>query len=145
MGFTVYSLADTHTTINCKDVGKLVLSDAGAGRITWTYAGELSSNTTTATGYTVINRLIARNGSISIEIPVNSEADKYMRKWITHLKSKKTPTNKYGITTLTVVDNASKRKSSFTGVVPQKEPDENYDAVAGNRQYNLLFADMTQT
>ena len=142
MAFTVYSLADTYTTINNPDVGKMVLSDAGAGRITWSYAGEMSNNTTSATGYTVINRLIAKNGSISIEVPVNSEADLFMRKWIAYLKSKSTPTRRYGLTTLVVKDSAMGRTNSFSGVVPQKEPDENYDAIAGNRQYNLLFADL---
>lgn len=142
MAFTVYSLADTYTTISNPDVGKMVLSDAGAGRISWSYAGEMSSNTTSATGYTVINRLVAKNGSISIEVPVNSEADLFMRKWIKYLKAKSTPTNRYGLTTLVVKDSAQGRTNSFSGVVPQKEPDENYDAVAGNRQYNLLFADL---
>lgn len=142
MAFSVYSLADTYTTINNPDVGKMVLSDGGAGRITWSYGGEMSNNTTSATGYTVINRLVAKNGQIGIEVPVNSEADLFLRKWIKYLKARTTPTSRYGLTTLVVKDSAMGRTNSFSGVVPQKEPDENYDAVAGNRQYNLLFADM---
>lgn len=144
MAFSVYSLADTYTTINNPDVGKMVLSDVGAGRISWAYAGDLSSNTVTATGYTVINRLIAKNGSINIEVPVNSDADLFLRKWIKYLSSKSTPTSRYGLTTLVVKDSAQNRTNSFSGVVPQKRPDENYDAVSGNRTYSLLFADMVE-
>lgn len=142
MAFSLYSLADTHTTINSPDVGQMVLSDAGAGRISWSYSGDMSSMTTTATGYAVINRLVSRNGSISIEVPVNSEADNFMRKWVKYLDSKTTPTNRYGLTTLVVKDSAANRTNSFSGVVPQKKPDENYDQVAGNRQYNLLYAEL---
>ena len=144
MAFSVYSLKDTYTTINNPDVGKMVLSDNGAGRISWSYGGDLSSNTTTATGYTVINRLIAKNGSISIEVPVNSDADVFLRKWIKYLTAQSTPTSRYGLTTLVVKDNAQNRTNSFSGVVPQKKPDENYDAVSGNRTYNLLFAEMIE-
>ncbi|MBO7631861.1 MAG: DUF3277 family protein [Lachnospiraceae bacterium] len=144
MAFSVYSLADTYTTINNPDVGKMVLSDCGAGRITWSYAGEMSNNTTSATGYTVINRLVSKSGQISIEVPVNSDADLFLRKWIAYLKAKSTPTKRYGLTSLIVKDSATGRTNSFSGVVPQKEPDENYDAVAGNRQYNLLFAELVQ-
>lgn len=144
MAFSVYSLADTYTTINNPDVGKMVLSDAGSGRISWAYAGDMSSNTTTATGYTVINRLVVKSGSINIEIPVNSEADLFMRKWIKYLNAQSTPTNRYGLTTLIVKDTAQNRTNSFSGVVPQKKPDENYDAVSGNRTYSLLFAEMIE-
>lgn len=142
MGFSTYSLKDTYTTMNNPDVGKMVLSDFGAGRISWSFAGEMSNNTTSATGYVVINRLVSKNGQISLEVPANSEADLFLRKWIAYLDAKSTPTKKYGLTTLVVKDSAMSRTHSFSGVVPQKKPDENYDAVAGNRQYNLLYAEL---
>jgi len=139
--FSVYSLADVVTTFNHPDVGKMVVSDEGGGRITISYAGDLASNTTTATGYVVVNKLVAKNGTVSLEIPQNSDADTFFRKWIKYVKS--APTKKFALATLTVFDSAANRTMSMTGVVPQKEPDEGYDQQSGNRQYNLLFAEMT--
>jgi len=142
MGYSVYSLADTYTTITNPDVGQMVLSDEGAGRISWSYSGDMSSHTTTANGYTVINRLVSRNGQISIEVPVNSGADLFMRKLIKYLDSKSTPTKRFALTNLVVKDSAMNRTNSFSGVTPRKKPDENYDQTAGNRQYELLYAEL---
>lgn len=140
--FAVYSLADVKTAINHPGVGKCVLSDAGGGRITIAYAGDMGSMTTTATGYVVINKLIVKNGQISLEIPNNSEADKYMRKFCSYVERSKTA--EFALGTLTLNDPAGGRTLNFRGVIPQKKPDEGYDQTAGNRQYNLLFAEMTQ-
>ncbi len=142
MAFAVYSLADTITNINHPDVGKCVLSDAGGGRVTISYAGDMAANTTTATGYVVVNKLKAKNGSIGLEIPVNSQADIFLRKWIKYLKN--SPTNRFALSSFTLNDTAAGRVLSMSGVVPQKEPDEGYDQTSGNRQYSLLFAEMIE-
>ena len=142
MAFSVYSLADVITTINHPDVGKCILSEAGGGRITVSTAGDMAANTVTATGHVVVNKLVAKNGQIGLEIPNNSDADNFMRKFVKYLKS--APTNRFALGTLTLKDSAANRTLFFTGVVTQKEPDEGYDAQAGNRQYNLLFADKTE-
>jgi len=141
--FSVYSLPDVVTVINHPNVGKCVLSNAGGGRITVAYAGDMASVTNTATGYVVINKLVAKNGSISLEIPNNSEADIFMRKWVSYLEKSKTGV--FALSTMSLNDPAAKRILNFTGVVPQKKPDEGYDQTAGNRQYNLLFAGMTES
>lgn len=141
--FSVYSLADVETIIQHKNVGKCILSKEGGGRITISYSGDLSSVTTTATGFPVINKLVAKNGSIGLEVPVNSNADIYMRKWCAYLKKAKT--SEFALSRLELADNAAGRRLSMTGVVPQKEPDEAYDQTAGNRMYNLFFAELTTT
>ena len=141
MGFSVYSLSDVISTFNHPDVGKMVLSDNGGGRISLSYAGDMASNTTTATGYVVVNKLVAKNGTCSLEIPMNSNADAFLRKWIKYIKG--AATKKFALATLTIFDSAVNRTITLIGVVPQKEPDEGYDQQSGNRQYNLLFAEMT--
>ena len=141
MAFSIYSLSDIITTFNHPGVGKYVLSNLGGGRITLSYAGDMASNTTTATGYVVVNKLRAVNGSCSLEVPTNSEADVALRKWIKYLKTAKTSEFAKGV--LQLKDSAANRTITLTGVVPQKEPDEAYDQTSGNRQYNLLFAEMT--
>ena len=141
MGFSVYSLADVSVTFNHPGVGKCIISNEGGGRITIAYAGDMAANTTTATGYVVVNKLVAKNGSIGLEIPTNSPADVFLRKWIKYIKT--AATSQFALGTLTLNDSAAGRILNMTGVVPQKEPDEGYDAQSGNRQYNLLFAEMT--
>lgn len=141
--FSVYSLADVETNLSHKNVGKCALSKEGSGRVTIGYSGDMASMTTTATGFPVINKLVAKNGTIGIEVPVNSAADVWMRKWCLYLKKAKT--SEFALSRFELSDNAAGRRLSMTGVVPQKEPDESYDQTAGNRTYNLLFAEMTVT
>ena len=142
--YSVYSLADVATTLNHPDVGRSVLSDAGGGRVTISYSGDLSSHTTTATGYVVINRLKATNGQIGLEVPQNSEADLFLRKWVSYLQNVKN-TARFALSTFVLEDPAGHKTLSMSGVTPQKKPDEGYDQTSGNRQYNLLFAEMVET
>lgn len=141
MAFSIYSLSDVKTTISHPALRDCVLSDEGGGRITISYAGDMSSHTTTATGDVVVNKLVAKNGSIALEVPVNSSADQWLRDWIKYIKNNQT--NAFALGSMVLNDTAGGRVLSMTGVTPQKEPDENYDQTSGNRQYNLLFAEMT--
>ena len=142
MAFSVYSLADVITTFNHPNVGKMTLSQKGGGRITISYVGDMAANTTTATGYVVVNKLVAKNGTCGMEIPANSEADVFLRRWIKYLET--APTNRFALATLTLNDTAAKRVLTLSGVVPQKKPDEAYDQQSGNRQYNLLYAELRE-
>ena len=139
--FATYSLADVATVINHPSVGKCVLSAEGGGRITISHGGDMASVTTTATGYVVINKLCIKNGTISMEIPNNSGADNFLRKLCDYVKKSKT--SEFALGTMSLKDPAGNRTLNFVGVVPQREPDENYDQTAGNRQYVLIFAEMT--
>ena len=78
---TVYSLADVRTVMYHQDVGQCVLSSQGAGKISITYSGDISSHTATADGYVVVNRLRNNHGIVTIEVPQNSSADEYLRRW----------------------------------------------------------------
>ena len=141
--FATYSLADVVTVINHPSVGKCVLSSEGGGRITISHGGDMASVTSSATGYVVINKLRVTNGQISMEIPNNSNADNFLRKLIAYVE--KAATSEFALGTMTLKDPAGNRTLNFTGVVPSRKPDENYDQVAGNRQYTLVFAVMTES
>ena len=141
MAFSVYSLADVNVVFSHPDVGQMKFGEEGGGRITISYAGDMASHTVTALGYVVVNKLVAKNGTASLEIPLNSDVDKFMRKYIAYIKTAET--KRFALATLTLKDNAADRTLNLVGVAPQKEPDEGYDRESGNRQYNLLFAEMT--
>ena len=140
--FATYSLADIVTNIEHPSVGSCVLSDVGGGRITISHGGDIASITKTATGYPVINKIRVKDGAISMEIPANSGADDFLRKLINYVIGAKT--SEFALTTMVLVDPAGNHTYNFFGVVPQRKPDENFDQVSGNRQYNLLFAEMTE-
>ena len=125
MAYNVYSLPDVKTV--------LVVSAAG----------DLSSHTTTADGYVVVNRLKTTNGTIQIEVPQNSSGDSFLRRWAKWARNTK-KSERIALGTLTITDKASGYKVSCTGVSLQKAPDRTWDRTATNVTYTLLAASITE-
>ena len=141
--FTVYSLADVSVVMLHKKVGQCKLATQGLGKIGISYSGDLSSHTATADGYVVVNRLRSSHGTVTLEVPQNSSADEYLRKWAKYLKNMK-DSAQFAKTTLSIVDKAGKLTISCQGVTPQKIPDRTYDTASSNLTWTLLCAEITQ-
>ena len=139
---TVYSLADVRTVMYHQNVGQCVLSSQGVGKISISYSGDLSSHTATADGYVVVNRLRNNHGVITIEVPQNSSADEFLRKWAKYLKNAQSW--QFALTALNIVDAAGNFILYCEGVTPQKIPDRTYDQTAGNVSWVLLAAKITE-
>lgn len=142
MKTTVYSLADVRTVMYHQNVGQCVLSSQGLGKISISYAGDLSSHTATADGYVVVNKLRSNHGIITLEVPQNSTADEFLRKWARYLQNAQTYL--FALTALNIVDAAGGFTIYCEGVTPQKIPDRAYDQTAGNVSWVLLAARVTE-
>lgn len=118
-----------------------MLSDESKGRIVISYSGDMSSHTTSAGGYVVVNKITAHAGTVALEMIQNSAGDLFLRRWCTYLKG--ASVKEFALATLDVKDNATDQQYHFDGVTPQKIPDISYDQAAGTVQYTLLCAYMT--
>ena len=143
MPYNVYSLPDVKSVLYHPDVGTANLHQCGIGKITVSAAGDLASHTTTADGYVVVNRLKTTNGTIQIEVPQNSSADAFLRRWAKWAGSTKKP-DRIALGMLTIRDNVSGFKTTCTGVSLQKAPDRTYDRTAANVTYTLLAVKITE-
>ena len=141
--YTVYSFADVRVVMYHPNVGQSVLSEKGLGKIGISRSGDLSSHTATADGYVIVNRLRSSNGQVTLEVPQNSSADEYLRKWSRYLKNTGNSA-KFAQTTLTLTDQAGGFTISCEGVTPQKIPDRTYDTASTNLTWTLLAADVTE-
>ena len=141
--YNVYSLADTKVIVNHPDVGQCVISEAGGGRVVIAYSGDMSTHTVSATGYPVINKLRNLAGSVTLELPHNSDTDLWMRKWCAYIDA--SPSSTYALTTVNITDYANGRQYNCVGVTPQKRPDVNYDQSSTFRNYVLLCAEITES
>ncbi len=142
MKTTVYSLADVRAVLYHQNVGQCVLSSQGLGKISVSFAGDLSSHTATADGYVVVNRLRSSHGTVTLEVPQNSSADEFLRKWARYLKSAETYL--FALSALNIVDAAGNYSICCEGVTPQKIPDRAYDQTSGNVSWVLLAARITE-
>ena len=139
---TVYSFADVRVVMYHQDVGQCVLSSQGLGKISITHAGDLSSHTATADGYVVVNRLRSNHGIVTLEVPQNSSADEFLRRWARYLKN--TQCYLFAITALNIVDVGGNFTIYCEGVTPQKIPDRSYDQTTGNVTWTLLAANISE-
>lgn len=145
MAYSIYSLPDTKTVFNHPNVGRMVLSDEsnGAGRVSISYSGDMGQQQASATGYIVITKVRVRHGAVSIEVPQNSPADLFLKKWVAYVDT--AAPGEFALATLTIQDFASGLMWNCSGVCPQKKPDRQYDQAGGNIQYVLLCAAITET
>lgn len=140
--FATYSLQDVSVVIEHPDVGSKVLSEEGrGGQISISFAADMSSHTTSAGGYVVVNKITTHSGSVSLALAQNSSADLWMRKLCNYLKG--CTVTRFALATLTIRDAATGQSYECTGVTPQKVPDIQYDQTAGTVQYGLLCAYIT--
>lgn len=137
--FSVYSLADVRAVLYHPSVGQCVLSQEGMGKLQISYSGDLSSHTPTADGYVVLNRLRSHSGLLTVEVPQNSAADQFLRKWAKYLKNTN-DSYQFGLSALNIVDNGGRFTIYTEGVTPQKLPDRTYDQASSNVTWTLLAA-----
>ena len=143
MAYNVYSLPDVTAVLTHPDVGTANLHQCGIGKITVSAAGDLTSHTTTADGYVVVNRTKTMNGTVTIEVPQNSAADDFLRRWAKWARNTG-KSSRIALGTLTITDSISGYKTICTGVSLQKVPDRNYDRTATNITYSLLAASVAE-
>ena len=136
--YNVYSFPDVKAVISHEDIGQCSLHESGLGKITVSAAGDLSSHTTTADGYVIVNRLKSTNGTITLEVPQGSVADWFLRKWARWARS-------LALGVLTIQDTVGGNTISATGVSLQKAPDRVFDRTAGNIAYVFLAATITES
>ena len=143
MAYNVYSLPDVKSVLYHPDVGTANLHLCGIGKILVSAAGDLSSHTTTADGYVVVNRLRTTSGTITLEVPQNSAADAFLRRWAKWARSTANA-NRIALGTLTISDDVSGFRTTCTGVSLQKVPDRTWDRTGTNVTYTLLAATITE-
>ena len=137
MAYNVYSLPDCKSVLYHPDVGTANLHQCGMGKIVVSAAGDLTSHTTTADGYIVVNKLKTTNGTITLEVPQNSIGDDFLRRWARWARSTASP-NRIALGTLTIYDAVAGFTVICTGVSLQKVPDRTFDRTGTNLTYTLL-------
>ena len=143
MAYNVYSFPDVKAVINHEDIGQCNLHQSGMGKITVSSASDLSSHTTTADGYVIVNRLKSTNGTITVEVPQGSAADWFLRKWARWARSLQDP-NRIALGVLTITDTVAGNTITATGVSLQKAPDRVFDRTAGLVAYTFLAATLSE-
>ena len=143
MSYNIYSLSEVRAVLYHENVGTCNLHQCGRGRMVVSYSGDLSSHTTTADGYVVVNRMKAENGIITLEIPQNSVGDDFLRKWARYLRNLN-DSSRFAKSTLTISDQGGGFTLVCEGVTPQKVPDRTFDRTSTNLTWTFLAASITE-
>ena len=143
MAYNVYSFPDVQADLYHPDIGQCALHQSGLGKITVSAAGDLSSHTTTADGYVIVNRLKVTNGTVTVEVPQGSVADWFLRKWSRWARSLQDP-DRIALGVLTIRDSIAGYTIVCTGVSLQKSPDRIFDRTAGTIPFTFLATTISE-
>ena len=111
MAYNVYSLPDCKSVLYHPDVGTANLHQCGMGKIVVSATGDLTSHTTAADGYIVVNKLKTTNGTVTLEVL----GDDFLRRWARWARSTASP-NRIALGTLTIYDAVAGFTIVCTGV-----------------------------
>ena len=111
MAYNVYSLPDCKHVLYHPDVGTANLHQCGMGKIVASATGDLTSHTTAADGYIVVNKLKTTNGTVTLEVL----GDDFLRRWARWARSTASP-NRIALGTLTIYDAVAGFTIVCTGV-----------------------------
>ena len=111
MAYNVCSLPDCKSVLYHPDVGTANLHQCGMGKIVVSAAGDLTSHTTAADGYIVVNKLKTTNGTVTLEVL----GDDFLRRWARWARSTASP-NRIALGTLTIYDAVAGFTIVCTGV-----------------------------
>lgn len=135
----VYSFLDHRVVLSHPDVGTMVLSEGGIGRIVVSYTGENSRITTAADGSAVVNKMEGKSGTVTIDVLQTSEANRWLTKFTNYLNN--APSNRFALGSL-VITAPDGENTTCNAVVPQKMADTVYDAEAQTRSWAMLAAEI---
>ena len=111
MAYNVCSLPDCKSVLYHPDVGTANLHQCGMGKIVVSATGDLTSHTTAADGYIVVNKLKTTNGTVTLEVL----GDDFLRRWARWARSTASP-NRIALGTLTIYDAVAGFTIVCTGV-----------------------------
>lgn len=120
--------------------------NSGISKVTITMEGDVTSHERAADGSVMVSAINATNGSLQIETFQNSATDEFLIGWyntLNTLKSQHVVTN-WANTVISLVDTASGRSFTLSGVSPKKLPDRSYAVQGGTVSWDLMAAQITE-
>lgn len=142
MGISTYSFSDVSISISHPNVGKFSAMNEGIGDISISMTNDRTAHDIANDGSTMVSKIKARNGSISIAVQQTSNFNKWLQKWYNYLDA--ATTDVWADTLITI--RAPKMGDLITakGVSPQKIPDRPYQSQGQKMTWTLMAADIQQ-
>lgn len=135
---SVYSFQDIYISLNHPGVGNFSAAGEGLGDLTIAYANDNTVHDVAADGSVMISKVIANNGTATINTQQVSALNSYLRRWNRHLKT--AASSEWARMTITIRDLCNGETILLEGVSPQKPGDMPYQAQGQRVSWTLMAA-----
>lgn len=137
-----YSFTDITMVISHPAVGQYVATGEGIGSVNVAMSNDRSAHDVAADGSTMVSKIRARNGTVTISAQQTSSLHKWLVKWYNYLEF--APTDQWAETSVTIRAPRMGESIVATFVSPQKLPDRPYQAQGQQLTWGLMAADIQQ-
>ena len=140
MKTTVYSFADVTFILSHPAVGQFTFTGEGVGSISITRATDVTQHDIAADGTVMVTKILAKNGTIGLNIQQTSEGNKFLKRWVAYITE--APTSEWARASAVLRCPAQGETININGISPQKRADVTYQAAGQQVAWSLMAAEI---
>ena len=137
-----YSFEDTVLTISSPTFGRYSAYGTGIGRLSISYANDVTKHDVAADLAVVVSKWVAKNGTVTLDIMQSSDFNAWLKKFTAFLEN--SDTDQFALATMSISNKSTGDSYYCTGVSHQKRADNNFQSQAQNRSWTMMCASISQ-
>lgn len=137
---TTYSFTDAVGSMSHPTIGDYIFTGKGVGSATIAKATERTTHDVAADGSVMVSKVAGNNGTVTIEVQQSSPLHRFLQKWFNALVL--LPSSEWATTILLLKSPTTGMSHKCTGVSPQKDADNPYQAQGARVTWVLMAADI---
>jgi len=133
---TIYSFQDVNVAISQPNVGFINANGTGLDSVVIDYATDRSVQDVAADGSVITSKIIARNGTIILDIQQTSDLNAWLLRWFNYIDF--ADPSQWANTSINVRANSLNQTTALTGVSPTKPGQRPYKAQGQKVTWTLM-------
>ncbi len=140
MKTTTYSFADVSLILSHPAVGQFTFTGEGVGSVSVSRATDVTQHDLAADGSVMVSKIIAKNGTMTLNIQQTSEGHKFLKRWVSYINN--APTSEWARASAVLRCPAQAETIVMQGVSPQKRADVSYQSSGQQVSWALMCAEI---
>lgn len=140
MKTTTYSFADVSLILSHPAVGQFTFTGEGVGSCSVSRSNDVTQHDLAADGSVMVSKILAKNGTLTINIQQTSEGHKFLKRWVSYINN--AATSEWARASAVLRNPALGETISMNGVSPQKRADVSYQSAGQQVAWSLMCAEI---
>lgn len=140
MKTTTYSFADVVLIVSHPAVGQFTFTGEGVGSCSISRSNDVTQHDLAADGSVMVSKILAKNGTLTINIQQTSEGHKFLKRWLAYITNAET--NEWAQASAVLRNPSLGETINMQGVSPQKRADVSYQSAGQQVAWSLMCAEI---